>query len=60
MKATRNPETGLYLPIHPCYKKPDQLCKLRELPDSNFQCVIKDPEHCSYRAKKKEEQGKLK
>ncbi len=53
MKSRKDTETELYIPIHPCYKKPDQLCKLRELADSNFQCVIKDAEHCSYGAKKK-------
>jgi len=43
----------VYFPTHPCYKKPDQLCTLREFDDSEFYCIFKEPELCQFRFLKK-------
>lgn len=48
-KAIRSSKRGqVYIPTHPCYKHPEQLCALRELPDSKFGCLIKTPELCRF------------
>ena len=56
VQGMRDIKTGLMSPPeHQCYQDEAKLCRLREYPDSNFQCVYKVEKWCEYAVAKKDD-----